>query len=152
MKKYPVFYIALYMVALCFISAQCKKHNTPLNITLYDQPLPVKQKYVSGTWKLEYSSGGFIANQRTDYHDKDYVWNIDKGSHIKQWYMGNLIADSPIEWYPYTYGGGDKVFVMKFIGNLPYPNNYIAWGIVDDSLILKDFSSDPMTYHFSKQK
>jgi len=144
--------MALGMAALCFILPQCKKHATRLkNITLYGQPLPVIQKYVSGTWKLEYDYGGIAANQRTDFHDKDYIWQIDNGSHIKQWYMGNLITDTTIEWYQYTYGGGDKIFVMKFYEKRMYPYNYIVWSIVNDSLVLRDFGSDPVTYRFSKQ-
>jgi len=151
MKKYPVFYIALCMAVLCFILPQCKKHTTRLNITLYNQPLSVIQKYVSGKWKLEYTYGGIIANLRSDYHDKNYIWQIDEGSHIKKWDMGNLFTDTTIEWYQYTYGGGDKIFVMKFYDDRQYPYNYIVWGIVDDSLVLRDFGSDPVTYHFSKQ-
>lgn len=151
MKKYPIFYIALGIATLCFILPQCKKHNTRLNITLYNQPLPVIQKYVSGTWKLEYTYGGFVANLRTDFHDKGYVWQVDNGSDIKQWYMGNLITDTTIEWYQYAYGGGDKIFVMKFYEKRMYPYNYIVLSIVNDSLVLRDFGSDPVTYHFSKQ-
>lgn len=101
---------------------------------------------------MEYTYGGIIANLRSDYHDKNYIWQIDNGLHIKQWGMGNLFTDAPIEWYPesrYTYVG--PTFIMKFYDKRMYPNNYVIYGIVDDSLLLKDFSSDPMTYHFSKR-
>ncbi|MGN6800967.1 MAG: hypothetical protein ACTHJN_03625 [Ginsengibacter sp.] len=153
MKKYSVFYFVLFITILSVILPQCKKHPSRLNITLYNQPLPVIKKYISGKWKLEYSYGGYIANLRTDFHDKDYIWQIDGGVNIKQTYLGNLVTDTAIEWYPesrYTYVG--PTFIMRFYDKGMYPNNYVVIGIVEDSLVLKDFAIDAVTYHFSKQK
>ena len=153
MKKYSAFYFVLFIAILSVIFTQCRKHPSQLNITLYDQPLPVIQKYISGKWKLEYTYGGYIANLRTDLHDKDYIWQIDSGANIKQTYLGNLITDTSIEWYPesrYTYVG--PTFIMKFYDERMYAYNYVVIGIVKDSLILKDFAFDAVTYHFSKQK
>lgn len=159
MNKYPLYYTVLCFSVVSLFFTACKKHKNPLltgpllsNITLHDKPLPVIKRYVSGKWKLEYTYGGYIANLRTDFHDKGYIWQIDNGSHIKQWYTGHLITDDSIEWYQeshYTYVG--STFIMKFYDDRMYPNNYVVIGIVKDSLIVKDFSSDPATYHFSKQ-
>ena len=43
-------------------------------------------------------------------------------------------------------------FIMKFCDKVMYPYNYVVIGIVQDSLVLKDFAIDAMTYHFSKSK
>ena len=159
MKKYPFYFTVLCLTVISLFFTECKKHtDDPLltgpllsDITLHDKSLPVIKRYVSGKWKLEYTYGGFIANQRTDFHGKNYIWQIDKGSHINQWYMGHLITNSSIKWYQYTYGGGDKIFEMKFYNDRMYPYNYVIYGIVNDSLVLRDFSDDAMIYHFSKQ-
>jgi hypothetical protein len=152
MKKYPAFYFAFCMLALSSIFPQCKKHTSRLNITLYNQALPVIKKSISGKWKLEYSYGGYIANQRTDFNSKDFIWEIDDGIKIKQLFMGNLITDTLIEWYPESlYTGVGQTFIMKFYDKRLYPNNYVVIGIVNDSLVLKDYGTDAMTYHFSKQ-
>lgn len=155
MKKYPLYYFVFYIVGMCVTLPQCKKHPSRLNITLYDQPLPVIQKYISGKWKLEYTYGGFIANLRNDFHDKDYIWQIDSGVNIKQTYLGNLITDTLIEWEwqtRYT-GVGSPTYTLKFFDKLQYPYIYVVIGIVNDSLLLKDYgNADAIVYHFSKQK
>lgn len=157
MKKYPVFYIALCFVFMVIALPQCKKHTIPparLNITLYDKPLDTIKSYLSGKWKLEYNYGGYVANQRTDFHDKDYIWQIDSGVNIKQTYSGNLFMDTSIEWFLNDPRGGigqEVYHVMKFYDKQKYPYLYIVWKIVDDSLLLKDYAADAATYHFSKQ-
>ena len=106
MKKYPVFYIALCIAFLVITLPQCKKHAIPptrLNITLYDKPLDTIKSYISGKWKLEYTYGGYIANLRTDLHDKDHIWQIDSGVNIKQRHLGDLITDTSIEWFLILY-------------------------------------------------
>jgi hypothetical protein len=133
----------------CVLLPQCKKPTPTLNIILYNQSLPVIQKYVSGTWKLEYTYGGIMINLHTDFHNKDYIWQIDDGIRIKQSFMGNPTADTLIDWYQINIGA-DTTFVLRFYDNRLYPYNYIVWGIADDSLELKDYSSDPVTYLFSK--
>lgn len=155
MKKYSVFNFVLFIAILSIIFTQCKKHPSQLNITLYDQPLPVIQKYISGKWKLEYTYGGFIANLCTDLHDKDYIWQIDSGLNIKQTYLGNLVTDTSIKWFLNDPRGGigqEVYYVMKFYDKQQYPYIYIVWKIVNDSLLLKDYAADAAIYHFSKQK
>ncbi len=154
MKKYAIFYFALFVAFLIIVLPQCKKATIPparLNIILYDKPLDTIKSYVSGKWKLEYTYGGYVANLRSNYHDKDYIWQMDNGSRIKQWYLGHLITDTTIEWYKYAFGNGDEIFVMKFYEKRMYPYNYFVIGIVEDSLVIEDFGSDPASYHFSKQ-
>jgi len=158
MKKYPIFHIALCIAFLVIALPQCKKQTIPptrLNITLYDKPLDTIKSYISGKWKLEYTYGGFIANLRTDFHDKDYIWQIDSGVNIKQTYLGNLVTDTSIEWFLNDPRGGigqEVYYVMKFYDKRQYPYVYIVWKMVDDSLLLKDYAADAATYHFSKQK
>jgi hypothetical protein len=66
--------------------------------------------------------------------------------------MENLVTDASIEWYPESrYTNVGTTFIMKFYDIRMYPYNYIVWGIVDDSLVLRDFGSDAAIYHFSKQ-
>lgn len=152
MKKDLVFYFALCMLASCFILPRCKKRNSRLNITLYNQALPVIKQFISGKWKLEYTYGGYIANQRIDFDSKGFIWQIDDGIKIKQLHMRNLITDTLIEWYPESlYTGVGQTFIMKFFDKRLYPNNYVVMGIINDSLVLKDYGTDAMSYHFSKQ-
>ena len=67
-----------------------------------------------------------------------------------QSYNGAIISDTTIMWYEDTDNYSGSTYIMKFYDKQNVPWNYIVDGIYNDTLIIHDFSSDAMFYHFTK--
>ena len=57
--------IGILILLFSSMGAGCEKDSEQLlhNITLYDKPLSVIQKYITGKWKLQYAFGGLWAHK-----------------------------------------------------------------------------------------
>lgn len=144
-----VFYvIATTLTLLCF--AQCKKDHKPLNITLYDKPLPVIQANIRGNWKLQYGKGGICG---TCLHTYNNVYNeFINNNRIKITANNIVYTDTSITWIkePGTYTNGTSTFTMNFTDKRGYPYVRVVDKIVNDTLILHDNSSDAIFLYFTK--
>lgn len=129
-------------------------HDLPVTIILYNKPLATIKQYAQGSWKYVYGRGGFGANtihrcdncyieitpddkiiQRSPSHTDtlSIVWKKELGSYIP------------------TY---DSTFVMNCYyqgSQIPSPS-YIVDKIVNDTLVIHDYASDPIFYHYIKSK
>lgn len=67
-------------------------------------------------------------------------------------YKNTIGVDTTIKWVKDlgTYTHGDSTFTMNFYDKLGYPSNYIVDGIFNDTLVLHDYGSDAVFYHFTK--
>ena len=143
------------IVTMC-CSFQCKKDNGILNINLYGNDTTIIKRYINGKWKLEYDFGGLIANQRTDYHDKNIFWEFDNSKipeTVKQTYLGVLQTDTFVIWNNYTSPPGtNNFYIMEFVNKSQFHNMYTVIGIYNDSLHLLPYIDDASTYVFSRLK
>ncbi len=159
MKKFNLAILSI-LIATVFCFTQCKKEtkentpptpHVPLNITLYNKPLPVIQSYIQGIWRLEYGKGGFSGG--TQYlHDQNILWQFSPGDHIMQNYNGVIHTDTTITWI-WGRGAGigpDSTFIMKFYEKNGAPWIWFVYGIINDSLVLRQTAADGYDYHFSK--
>ena len=128
-------------------------HKEGLAIDLADQPLDTIRAYIQGKWELQYAKGG-IANI-VQYIHNDF-WEFTSNDRIVKSFIKNdketIALDTTIMWYRDrgTYTNGDSTYIMQFYDNFGYPSNYVVDGIYEDTLVLHDFSSDAMFYHFTK--
>ena len=124
--------------------------NKPhLYITLYDKPLDTIQKYITGNWKLVYTSGGFTGGKM--YYDSTY-WQLS-AKRIKQIYpanKGGVLIDTTINWILAPIAGIDSSFVIQCFDDRSYPYDYFALRIYNDTLIIREDAADAFHYHFIK--
>jgi hypothetical protein len=145
----------LYVIGMMVVLiGGCTKTKAKLNITLYNQPLPVIKSYIAGKWTLEYEYGGFCGTCFSSFHGSAYIWEFDQGTWVKQSYKGLVETDTSIDWIKDQLStvGPDSTFVLSFYDKRQYPNRYQVQGIFNDSLVLHDWvNGDAVSYHFSKQ-
>ena len=155
MKKVSFIPLSMLTLMTCFCYFRCKKgenfdckgRNTPSNIVLYNKPLPVIQCTIQGKWKCVYGKGGIAVNT-IQYYDGFY-WSFANNK-IIQIYNGDTIANNSIKWVwdRGTYTNGENTFTMKLYDKENVPWVYVVDRILDDTLILHDYSSDAVFYHF----
>ncbi len=85
------------------------------------------------------------------YENAYWEFSSDSEDRIRQTYDNDVVADTTIEWYRETDGYAGLTHVMKFYDRSGVPLNYVAVEIRNDTLIIKDYSSDAIFYHFTKQ-
>jgi len=135
-----------FSIVLAFSVLSCRK-DSPLNVTLYDKPLPTIQHYIQGKWKLVYGKGGicstcvfpcdncsveFTSNNK--FISKSFVITTDTTS--IHW-----IRDIGI------YLNGDSTYIMTFNDKFGVPWSYVIDRIYFDTLIYHDNADDPMFYY-----
>lgn len=136
------------LIVCCQI--QCKKSADKINIQLYDQPLSIIQKYITGRWKLEYTEGGGLNNRLPDVSDT--YMTLDS-SHITIKNKNGYFVDTTITWQKVAYGSATTyTYLMKYSDrNYPVPFVYAVQRIQDDMLVLRDrFTSEDSYLYFSK--
>jgi hypothetical protein len=133
--------ISISAVILCSIT-QCKKHE-PVNITLYNQPLEVIQKYIQGRWKFVYAKGG-IAGNNVFYCDSCFVVFTSDNRYLTQFNDGPYLKNRPITWERGSYDG-DSTWLMNFGGP-----DYVIDKIYYDTLIYHENMADCSYYHLIK--
>jgi hypothetical protein len=134
---------------LGLIGAGCKKEDEGeqqnVNITLYNQPLSVIQKYITGNWKLQYSFGGLAAHKTINTDNYYMILSPDhiiEGSDSEGVYL-----DDPINWIK------TKVGTDEFTYLLSYPSSSISYIIVEiknDTLVIRDNLDDGFSYYYTK--
>ena len=136
------------LLVICF--AQCKKNNNPLNITLYDKPLAVIQSYSLGKWKLQYTDGGIVYQKYIATHNS--YMNLSQ-NRIQ---FGNdsigVTLDTALVWKQTTSGTGN-LYLLEYYNNIigyTLPNYSLIIEIKNDTLVLRDYTSDPFFYHYTK--
>lgn len=139
------------LLLLLFGFSKCKKENRldrPLNVTLYDKTPKAIYSFIKGKWKFIYGKGGFIGNQM-HYCDGCTVEFTSDGKIISNTFFN---ANAVIVWHKEkgTYTNGDSTYVMRFQDDTNAPISFVVDRIIDDTLVLHDFSVDAIFYHFIK--
>ncbi len=113
------------------------------NITLYDKPLSVIQKYITGKWKLQYAFGGLWAHKVINT-DNSYM--ILSPNHIIK---GNdsrgVFVDSRIEWI-----NKYDTYLLNYSYSEGVHFAYIIERIKNDTLMLTEDAGDGFTYFYTK--
>jgi hypothetical protein len=133
--------------------ACCEKDKNPVhlsNITLWDKPLSVIQDYTTGSWKLEYSYGGFTSHKSLDRINS---YMILKPNHIK---LGNdslgVVVDTTIVWVKYDIGTNDFTYLLSFNwSGFPLPEYNVVQEIKNDTLIIREYVNDGYTLYYTKK-
>lgn len=132
----------------------CKKEHESVqqnvNITLYDQPLSVIQKYISGNWKLQYQIGGIAGSKYIDSHNSYMSLTPDHiifGDDLQ-----GVIIDTTIVWKQ-DLNGINETYLM----GIPHPGwstpmYFIVNEIKNDTLIIIDYNIiDGYTHYYTKR-
>jgi len=77
-------FISFFAAYITVILDSCtrEKESDHINIILWDKPLYVIQKYISGKWKLRYALGGLLTHK---YIDTPNTYTIYSKYHITIW-------------------------------------------------------------------
>lgn len=150
MKKLLFF---LFAAVIILFSFQCKKeHSGPVNITLWDKPLPVIQSYITGKWKLEYAIGGFMGMK---YPARNNAYMKLTPSHI---IIGNdssgIVVDTTIVWEKNTDIRNRNTWLLSYHYSPGYifPYHYIIEQVRNDTLIIADNAYDSYEYFYTKYR
>ncbi len=152
MKLKIVILFKLSFLALLIVGCTKDEDVQPTTGDLYNKPLPVIKASIQGRWQLHYGKGGIIANQIHDWGNDDY-WEFDFSrsiDHINA-YNDPITADTTITWIKGQDHYAGETYIMQFYddkGNLPW--NYTVLGVYNDTLVVKDFGSDPIFYYLTK--
>jgi len=153
MKHTKNILIAVSALLFLFCLTQCKNDNEELlhNIVLYNQPLPIIQKYIQGKWKLQYSYGGLATHKYIDTHNSYMILNSNRII------IGNdstEVVNSTIVWEKTDIGSNEFTYLLNFnsYGNLS-TESQIVDQIKNDTLITRDYYvSDGFSYYYTKYK
>ncbi len=144
--------ILIACTGLLFISllTQCKKDDTPVNIVLYNQPLPVIQKYITGNWSLKYIEGGFMYQkfiEKNNSYIKLTPTHVIMGDNLR-----GVTVDTTIIWVNTTDMFNQQTYLLSFYwkGNV-FPEDYVVDQIKNDTLIIIDNAYDGYYYYYVKQ-
>jgi hypothetical protein len=136
------------IVLFCFLNFHCRKDGSDhTSIQLYDQPLQIIQQYLSGKWKLLYSTGGNF-NLPPQYDKYDTFMILDSSRIIIKNQSG-IVSDTTITWKKDRYNGTDT-FILLYYSNSAVPYPYVVVGIQDGTLELREAAADAMSYYFRK--
>ena len=144
--------ISFSLLLLSVLGVGCEKNNEDgqnSNIPLYDKPLSTIKSNIQGKWELHYGKGGICATC-IQYVDSTY-WEFTNNDKILKYYDKDIVLDTSIMWYKDVDNFSGLTYIMQFYDNYGYPSNYVIDGIYEDTLIIHDFSSDAVFYHFTKQ-
>lgn len=145
MKKLSFLFSASVFLVVIILFSQCKKEHTPLNITLFDKPLPVIQSYVDGKWKLQYSKGGICGTCVWPVKHNPYL-TLSSDRFVFENDSAGVIVDAPIVWKRVPWGS-DSTYLLSY----KYTSGYFfVEGINNDTLTLRDYASDPFYYYYTR--
>ena len=154
-KKLKFAGIAL-MLAGCFFS--CETNLDFSNIeNLHEQPLHVIQKTVQGSWRLQYTIGGFAGQTIIDTHDSYMQINknhITIGSNTH-----GILTDSPITWEKKENfnGDGKSTYLLGYNhtidnhGKVVAMQRFYIWEIKNDTLVIGEECCDGYTYYYTRK-
>ena len=129
--------------------SSCKKNVTANNIILYNQPLIVIQQNINGRWRTVYTKGGYSGGT---FYLTNQFWEFSNNNRIKVTDNNSILADTTIFWNKNTYINKDSVFIMNFFDKHLSHDSFIIDQILNDTLILHDYASDPFYYYLIKQQ
>lgn len=142
------FLLSLFLVFISVPFFQCKKDSPDhTTIQLYDKPLSVIQKYLTGKWKYLYNEGGNF-NLPPEYDINDTYMIVDSSRILFKNKTG-ILYDSNITWLKDRYNGSDT-FVLLSYSSSAVPYLYVVIGIQDGILELREDASDAMSYYYRK--
>ncbi|WP_207531589.1 hypothetical protein [Desertivirga arenae] len=146
-------YIILLSLTLLF-STSCKKDKDQkrLSITLYDKPLSIIKSYIQGNWQLHYGKGGICSICIQNYENS--YFKFPHGDSIRITTNNVTYTNTAIEWINDSgiYTNKVPTFTMNFKDLRGYPNIYIVKEIANDTLILKSYGADPVSFYFTKAR
>jgi hypothetical protein len=147
--KFTILKISLIFLFLGLIGAGCKKEDEGeqenVNITLYDQPLSVIQKYITGNWKLQYQIGGIAGSKYVDKYNS--YMNLTPDHIIIGNDLNGVFTDDNINWINTKVGTDEYTYLLS------YPSSSISYIIVEiknDTLVTRDYLDDGFTYYYCK--
>jgi hypothetical protein len=123
--------------------------NEPLNVILYDKPIPLIEYYVNGEWNLKYAYGGLVAQKHVDTVNTQLSL---KSNHIEiRNDLQGVIVDTTYNWVKQDIGNDEYIFLLTYYwrGNV-FPEYIFFDRIKCDTLILRDYMSDGYTYYYTK--
>ena len=132
----------------------CRKEKTVItpqynsNITLYNKPLNVIRANIMWKWKLEYEKGG-ICGTCIYRNFQNFIWEFTSDNKLIQTYNDTLFMDSDIDWSLIKYSDV-SIYVANVHDLDGVPWDYKVKGIYNDTLILSDYTSDPISYYFTR--
>ena len=149
MKNTLFKFFAISLIICNLLSCQEKLDYPKSNIVLYDKPLSVIQKNITGKWKLQYSKGGYTPVTHMDEYN---TYAIFSANHIS---VGNdsagITLDTNINWFKTLAFSDDSIYVMSYYQpGYSFPTNDIILEIRNDTLVIRDFASDPFFYYYTR--
>lgn len=145
--KSSILKISFICLLLSLMGVGCKKEHDSeqqnINITLYDQPLSVIQKYITGNWKLQYQIGGIAGSKYVDTHNS--YMNLTPGHIIIGNDLNGVFVDSSIKW---TNKYNSYLLDYSYSEGVHFA--YIIERIKNDTLIITDDLGDGFTYYYTK--
>ncbi|MBI1783355.1 MAG: hypothetical protein HYR66_18625 [Sphingobacteriales bacterium] len=151
MKKSLSLLFILGSLLLLFCFSQCKKDSGPVNIILWDKPLPVIQSYIKGTWKLQYVYGGLAPVKSFPQSD---TYTTFSANWITTRNSTGITLDTSIVWKKDTDIQGNSTWLLSYRYSLGYafPIYMRVDQIHNDTLILGDNAYDGFGYFYSKSR
>ena len=157
MKHFIKFIISIIFISTISCSS-CQKSSIndnfisdSSNVTLYNQPLNVIQKFITGNWKLIYTDGGFVATKM--YYDSTF-WQLSttKIIQISPFNAGGVFIDTTITWVREmgTYTNGNYTYILHCFDRRNYEYEYAIMQMYNDTLIIHENGIDGLYYHFIK--
>ena len=121
---------------------------------LYKQPLPVIQKCVEGSWKLQYSRSGYGTGMKIADTHGAYIHL--KSNHITM-DTYEITSDSPIRWKKIdgVMGGSTNGYLLEILNPvMPFGGTLIPVQITNDTLVIWDGLLDNYLnyYYYAKYK
>lgn len=128
----------------------------PVTIVLYDKPLTTIKQYVQGSWKLINARGGFTY---TVYHCERCFLTINPDDT----YICRRLSDKSevdtlsIKWikelgsFIPTYDSTYILHLYTLDGSRSVGWSFIIDRIDHDTLVMHDYNSEPIFYHYLKQ-
>lgn len=152
--KFAILKISLIFLFLGLIGEGCKNEDEGkqenVNITLYDQPLSVIQKYITGNWKLQYLTGGIAGSKYVDMHNS--YMNLTPDHIILGNDLQGINIDTTIVWKQDLIGINETFLMGVPHPGWPAPMYFIVNEIKNDTLILSDYNiSDGYIHYYTKQ-
>jgi len=149
LKKIILINIAI--ISLYCIACKDKKVG-PLNtsnIILRDKPLKTIKNYLKGKWQMHYTIGGISGNQRYSFVNTylEFTFNETNNDSIRWHNDTSEMAKDIVTFERELYIFGPEYTYQINFNTLPTGfQNWVAYSIKDDTLILTDNSVDGFAY------
>jgi hypothetical protein len=135
---------------ICLLGCKKESRTEKLrSMTLWDKPLSVIQSYSTGNWKLQYAYGGFAVHKWVATNNS---YMILTPKHIT---IGNdstgVVVDSEITWVRTDIGTNEFSYLLSYTRpDYPWPEYNIVYQIKNDTLVIRQYVSDALTYYYTK--